>query len=208
MINFTHLNWFKAGYAINSLMALGFFFTIIMYTLLGYYCLRRHKDKLRSKKMKSKFGAYYMHLKISQNSALMEPMVQQIRIICFIVAILFLPKNPFFQVMLSLYNWTALTIYIGWFHPYLDKRTWRSELFNEFFILLVIYTFLVLLDLVTDQWTLNFIGWMLIVIICANLILNLAIAMFDSIRATFLKMRLIFYTKKNKRLKAKLALKR
>lgn len=180
----------------------------MMYTLLGYICLKRHKDKLRSKKMKSKFGAYFLHLKFSENSALMEPMVQQIRVICFVAAILLLQKYPFFQMMISLYIWTALVIYIGWFRPYRIKRAWILELVNEFFILLVIYTFLVLLDLVTDPWTLNFIGWMLIIIICVNLIFNLAIVMFDAIKEAFRAIRLIFYTKKNTKLKAKLALKR
>ena len=83
--------------------------------------------------------------------------------------------------MISFYSWTALNIFVGWNRPYVDNTAYVYELTNEFFIVLVLYIMIVLLEGVTDLWTINCIGWMLIGIIGFNLVFNLGTVLYDTV---------------------------
>lgn len=90
MANALHLNWIGPGYVINSITAITMFTVIIVYTVLGYYFLLKYHDKLRLKSFTSRFGNYYMHLRIKYKESLAEPFCQKVRIIFLISSILLL----------------------------------------------------------------------------------------------------------------------
>lgn len=99
-------------------------------------------------------------------------------------------------MMISFYAWTALVIFVGWNRPYVNKSAYIFELTNEFFIVLVLYFMFVLLVGVTDRWTINCVGWMLIGIIGFNLAFNLTTVLYDIVIEARRIIKNFFATKK------------
>lgn len=169
------LSWTNAGEAINNLLMFATIVVVIGFPFWTFFLLRRNKDKLNDKEFYAKFWTVYEHLKWKKeptNWTLLEPCISSFRMLLTICALLYMQNWRTFQIIIAMAFHYFVLIYNGQMQPFHDKTHYFFQQFNEVFVFWTICVLMTFADLITQQYGADTMGWVLIVLVTLNLVIN------------------------------------
>ena len=105
--------------------------------------------------------------------------------------------------MVCIYTWVA-TIILNGYLMFKLPRDFIMDQTNEFFIMILMYHMICFADLVTDETTRGYIGWSMVGTMCLNILFNFGVILKDSISDLIKSVRLWWWKRKNRILKARI----
>ena len=139
--------------------------------------------------LKQKYGALYEDLNIYNSASLMYNPLQLIRRLILALAFVLMVNHPLMQLFVVIFNSVAFIIYFNLARPFFIRNTHKLELINECLNMLVIYTFFLFTDFVSDPLMRYSIGWANIGVIFVMIFFNMSIIIAKMLRNCCLKCR-------------------
>jgi len=161
------------GLVFSHIHAIFFTGVAVLLPLMLLFALIPNFSKLGEESWKSRIGEMYSNLNITESrNVLMYPLVFFLRRIAFVVVVFALEKYPTFQIFFLVFQVEAFIIMIYYAEPLADKRTNTFELFNEAYVLVLVYHLISFTDFVPSPDTRYTMGFSMIGFTCLQIALN------------------------------------
>ena len=174
----------NAGNSIISYAVAAFLIVILPASII--YVLVQPLDRLNEEEFNNRWIKVFENIKLTKTIFLTYRLWFIIRRIIFIGSIFIFAKNFTIQYLCLLYTNLLLTIYQGQFKPFIQKKSNRIELSNEFFMSLASYQVIFFTDMVEDLHVRYKYGWALIIIVSISIVSNMGIVFHMIIKQVFL----------------------
>lgn len=186
------------------------FFLIIAFPLWVILFIQKNKERLKLKIFMKKYSTIYEHLqwKTGDKWVLMEPGISSVRMFLTIAALIYLQKWRYFQLMIAMYFHYAVIIYNGQIQPFKSKTYHFFQQFNEVFVFWTILILMTFADMILVQSAFDKMGYVLIAVVVANLLINMIAILGKAIKNNLFKYKIKYFIWRRKKLRASIERKR
>lgn len=197
------LSWDSTGETVNNVLMFITFIAVLAFPFWTFFLLRRNKHRLRQRDFFAKYSSIYDHLiiKDADNWTLLEPCISGFRMLLTIAALMYLQNWKTFQIMIAMFFHICVLVYNGQVMPFKDKTYYFWQQFNEVFVFWTILVMMTFADMTQDTYAENIMGWVLIMIISLNLVLNFGYIIGHAMVLNCRKYRIKYLIWKRKRLR-------
>jgi len=168
------MTWDNTGEVINNILMFATIIVVIVFPFWTFRLLRSNKEKLNDKAFKAKFSSVYEQLKWKDGSmwTLAEPAISGFRMLLTCCALMYMQDYRTFQIIIAMSFHYFVLVYNGVQRPFQNRMHYFFQQFNEVFVFWVLCILMTFADLIYDQYAFDMMGWVLVFIVTANLVIN------------------------------------
>lgn len=187
-------SWFATfDDTLNSVVAIIAFLMVIFVPIYVSHILKKFRNRLNDEEVKEKYGIFYEEFRLDNRNAVYYPVIMMVRRLCLIIVLVTFVKKPWLQSQLLLAISMMNLCFMFAVRPYFDKLTNRMEIVNEITVYISAILHIQFNQESLDQKAIskfkNWLGWVVIGNVCANIIINIAVVSIQTLYTVFKNMR-------------------
>ena len=141
MINLRWVNLSSIWNGLNLITSVVILLISLAFMILVWRLLATHRGKLKDKRIRRRYGAFYEYLRIDIPKTGLEKYVvfYYIRRLVLSISIVFLGQQLVIQFFFFIFTAITSIILVGFIKPYVHRRDNNEELVNEVICIFIMY---------------------------------------------------------------------